>query len=77
MTDVAKKLAEEALLLPREDRAELVDRLLQSLNIPTQTEIDQRWKKEVEKRVEEYESGKVEGIEGEQVFSEIRNRLKK
>jgi putative addiction module component (TIGR02574 family) len=77
MTDVAKKLAEEALLLPREDRAELVDRLLQSLNIPTQTEIDQRWKKEVEKRVEEYESGTVEGIEGEQVFSEIRNRLKK
>jgi len=35
MTDLAKKFADEALLLPSEDRAALVEELLQSLNVPT------------------------------------------
>jgi putative addiction module component (TIGR02574 family) len=75
MTDLAKKFADEALLLPREDRAELVEKLLQSLNVPTQKQIDRLWAKEAEKRVKEYEQGKIKAIDGEQVFKEIRDRL--
>lgn len=76
MTDLAKKFVDEALLLPREDRAELVEKLLQSLNTPTQAEVDRLWAEEVEKRVKEYDEGKIEAIDGEQVFKEIRDRLK-
>ena len=76
MTNLARKFANEALLLPREDRAELVDKLLGSLNVPTQKEIDRLWAEEAEKRVREYEEGKIKAIDGEQVFREIRDRIR-
>lgn len=75
MTEVAKRFMEEAFLLPREDRAELVDKLLGSLNVPVSEEMDRLWSKEVEKRVKEYEEGKIKAIDGEQVFREIRRKL--
>lgn len=75
MTDLAQKFADEALRLPREDRAKLVEKLLESLNVPTQKETDRLWAQEAEKRISEYEEGKVEAIDGEQVFREIRDRL--
>ncbi len=75
MTDLVKKLSDEIMLLPREIRAELVDRLLESLNVPTQAEIARLWAEESEKRVKEYDEGKIETVNGEQVFKEIRNQL--
>jgi len=75
MTDLAQKFADEALLLPREDRAALVEQLLQSLNVPTQKEIDRLWASETEKRVREYEEGKIKAIDGEQVFKEIKSNI--
>jgi putative addiction module component (TIGR02574 family) len=77
MTDLAKQFADKALLLPREDRAELVERLLQSLNEPGQKEIDKLWAEEAEKRVKEYKEGKIEALDGEQVFREIKDRIKR
>jgi putative addiction module component (TIGR02574 family) len=74
MSDLAKKFIEEALLLPNEDRAELVEHLLKSLNIPAKEEIDKLWAEEVEKRVREYEQGKIKVLDGEQVIKEIRNK---
>ncbi len=74
MSDLARKFMKEALLLPLEDRAELVEQLLQSLNIPTQEEIDRLWIEEAEKRVREYEEGKIKSLDGEQVLREIRNK---
>lgn len=68
---------QEALLLPREDRAELVEQLLQSLNTPTQKEVDRLWAEEAEKRVREFEEGKIEYLDGEMVIKEIRERFKR
>lgn len=76
MTELAQKFIEEALLLTREDRAELVERLLESLNVPTQTEIDRLWADEAEKRVREYDEGKIKSLDGELVFKEIRDRIR-
>ena len=75
MTGLAQKFADEALLLPREERAELVEKLLQSLNVPTQTEIACLWKREAEKRVRECEEGEIDAVDGKRVFKEIRDRL--
>lgn len=77
MTAAAQKLAEQALSLPCEERIYLVDRLLQSLNAPTQEEIGRLWAEEAERRIDELDSGEVTPIPGEQVFSEIRKRLGK
>ena len=70
----ADDLINEAISLPVELRARLVDELLKSLN-PSQAEIDELWAAEAERRVGEIESGKVKPIPGEQVFQELRKRL--
>ncbi|MGB5288765.1 MAG: addiction module protein [Ignavibacteriaceae bacterium] len=77
MSDLAEKFIEEALMLPLEERAELVDKLLQSLNVPTQTDIDRLWMEEVEKRIRDYDSKKVESLNGENVIKEIRSKFTK
>ena len=77
MSDLAKKFLEEALLLPVGDRAELVEYILQSLNSPTQKEIDDLWASEAERRIVEYDRGKIESFDGELVIKEIRERFKR
>lgn len=66
------KLLEEALLLPADERASLVEKLLQSLNLPTEAEVDRLWVEEAERRVSQIEAGEVEVIPSEQVFAKIR-----
>ena len=77
MTAATTKLADKLLSLPCEDRIYLVDKLLKSLNAPSKEEVDKAWAEESERRIDEIESGKVQTIPGEQVFREIRKRLKK
>jgi len=77
MSDLAEKFIADALMLPVEERAELVDKLLQSLNVSTQSDIDHMWAQEVEKRINEYDSKKVESLNGEDVIKEIRNKYHK
>ncbi len=69
-----EELINEAMALPVDLRARLVDELLKSLN-PSQAEIDALWAAEAERRISEIESGKVKPIPGEQVFEELWKRL--
>lgn len=71
------KLLEEALLLPADERARLVEKLFQSLNLPTEAEINRLWVEEAERRVSQIEEGKVELIPGEQVFARIRAKYQR
>ncbi len=66
----------EAEMLPIDLKLELVDRLVESIS-PSQKGIDELWKIEVERRVEEVRSGKVKTIPGEQMFAEIEERFGK
>ena len=77
MTNAAIKMTDEVLSLPCEDRIYVVDKLLESLNAPTQKSVDKLWAEEVERRIDELDSGDVEAIPGEQVFAEARKRLGK
>ena len=67
-------ITNDALSLPADLRLALIERLLRSLNVPTQPEIDALWAEEAERRIAEVESGEVKPIPGEQVFDEIRKR---
>lgn len=60
--------------LPIDIKTKLIDKLLNSLN-PTSKEIDELWKTEAERRVEEIKNGKVKPIPGEEVFKEIRKKI--
>jgi len=52
----------------------LVEKLLTSLNLPIQAEIDQLWTEEAERRVSQIERGDVELIPGDEVFAKIRRK---
>jgi putative addiction module component (TIGR02574 family) len=73
MSELAEKLIEQALSLPAEERAEVVERLLSSLEPPLSA-IDQLWALEAEDRVDAYERGEIEAIPAEDVFNAIKNR---
>jgi putative addiction module component (TIGR02574 family) len=73
---VQKQVAAKALALPRQARARLARQLLESLDPPeekiSKKEWDRLWKIELEKRIEELESGKVKAIPAAQVMAELR-----
>lgn len=65
-----KELIAEISDLPLEERAKIIDNILQSLNA-TNTEIESAWVKVVEERLEEYEKGDVELIPADKVFKRL------
>ncbi len=69
-----KELIDEAVSLPVEERALVVDSLLRSLNQPD-SEIDRQWIAVAQKRVAEMRSGAVTAVPGEKVFKKIWQRL--
>lgn len=69
-----KQLTEEAVSLPVEERTRLVDSLLRSLN-PPESNIDEKWAKEAQRRLAEIRSGQVQAISGDEVFERIRKRF--
>ena len=69
-------LIDEAISLPIEERALLVDSLLRSMN-PLDDENDKKWAAEAKRRLEDLRTGKVKPISGDEVFHKIRNRFEK
>ena len=72
MTTTNDGVIEEALSLPADVRLSLVEKLLTSLNLPIDEEIDRLWAEEAERRVSQIEEGKVKLVPGEEVFNKIR-----
>ena len=66
-------LEAEALKLPPEERALLADHLLASLG--AQSEVEQAWAAEVERRLREVEAGHVELVPLEQAIQRARQAL--
>ena len=71
-----KELIEQAMALPVEERALVVDSLLRSLN-PPQADVDAQWAAEARRRLAELRSGEVEAIPGEAVFERVWERFKR
>jgi hypothetical protein len=71
-----RKIIEEALSLPVEERALIADSLLRSLNKPD-ISIDAKWTKVARKRLQELRSGEMKPIPGDEVFAKVLKRLAK
>jgi len=69
-----KQLIDEAVSLPVEERALVVDSLLRSLNQP-ESEVDRKWAAVAQRRLTEIRSGAVEPVPGEEVFEKIWKRF--
>lgn len=63
-----QKIESEALSLDIHSRASLVGKLLLSLDEPTMSEVERLWLDEAERRLDDYRTGKVQGIPGNDVF---------
>jgi len=71
MVSSAKKLYQSAMDLNDQDRAELVEMLLESLDLETEDGVEAAWLSEIECRVEEVDSGAVQSVP----WSEVRSRV--
>ena len=75
----AEEIVAQALKLDRKTRGRVASRLLRSLDDEQQTlspeECEKQWLEEAERRLHEWEQGKVKGIPGEEVFSRARTIL--
>jgi putative addiction module component (TIGR02574 family) len=72
MTTQAKELTKQALALTPEERVELAETLLTSVDGFATPEIEAAWLKEVERRVEEIEMGQATLIPAEEVHRKVR-----
>ena len=70
-------LAAEVLGLPPEERSELLDRLLASLEpSPFDPTWEQAWAQEVDRREADIEAGSARWIPGEEVVGRLRAQFK-
>lgn len=71
-----KQIEDEALLLSEEERAELAQKLLLSLDAPTVEEMEQDWLVEAHRRARELDEGIVQPIPAEEVRKKARVLLR-
>ena len=64
-------ILKEALMLRPFEKAQLIDRLISSLDKPDK-EIDELWAKEAEDRIDAYDQGKLRVVSLEQVLQKYR-----
>jgi putative addiction module component (TIGR02574 family) len=64
----------EALSLPLDQRALLVERLFQSLDREDEF-ITQKWSEEAEKRLDAYYAGKISAVDGPSFVASLRREL--
>ena len=75
MTSAAKKILEDALSLPEEDRRRLGEALLDSIPRESSEEVEGAWRDEVVRRIEEVRQGKAQPEAWSKVKKHIRDAL--
>jgi len=71
-----QKIEDEALHLPKEERAQLIQRLVLSLESPSEEELRSDWLLEARRRAEELDNGVVQPVCGEDVMRKARALIK-
>jgi putative addiction module component (TIGR02574 family) len=68
---VSKEILKEALNLTPTEKAELIDKLLISLDKPDK-ELDDLWAGEAEDRIDAYEQGKIKALSIQEVLEKYK-----
>jgi len=72
MTPQANDILQEARKLPPMERAELVERILETFPFPERQAVDALWAAEAEARIDAYERGEIAASSAGEVFSRIQ-----
>jgi putative addiction module component (TIGR02574 family) len=64
-------ILKEALALRPDQKAEIIDKLISSIDKPDK-EIDELWAKEAESRIDAYDEGKIKAISLEKVLQKYK-----
>jgi len=67
-----QKIEDEALHLSKEERTRLVQRLVLSLEAPSERELRSDWLLEARQRAEELDNGSVQAVPGDDVLRKAR-----
>ena len=76
MTDDAKHVLQAGLALPVDDRLDLAEHLLLSLPPDRRAEIDAAWDIDINRRLEEIDSGRATLLTHEEAMERLRARRK-
>ncbi len=71
-----QKIEDEARHLPKEERAQLIQRLVLSLESPSEEDLRSDWLLEARRRGEELDNGTVQAVPGEVVMRTARALIK-
>ena len=77
MVTTIEQLAEQAMALSSESRAQLADLLVESLDSQALGKIDQLWISEAKRRRDEVRSGQVKTIPGPTALQKVRDALRR
>lgn len=77
MSSNLEQLTADAMKLPLRDRVQLAQRLVSTLDDEVETDTEELWFAEAERRLEELRSGRVEGIDSDDAFRTAREALKR
>lgn len=75
MATNVERLAEQAMKLPGESRAQLADLLVESLDAEELGRIDRLWVDEAKRRRDEVRSGRVKTISGNEARRRVRRAI--
>ncbi len=77
MRTTVEQLAKQAMELPGSSRAELADRLVESLDADELSTVDRLWLAEAKRRRDEVRSGQVKAIPGDEALQRVRAAIKR
>lgn len=75
MSLTLESVTAEALKLTPDERAELIERLIASVESPMS--LHPEWEAEIERRLDDLEAGRAEAIPADEVFARIEAKLKR
>ena len=70
------ELEKQAIELPLQDRAKLIASLIASLDSADEGDVEAVWAAEAERRLAEFESGKIKAVPAAEVLKEARRKLR-
>lgn len=69
------RVAADAMKLPLRDRVRLAQQLVSTLDDKSETEVEELWFSEAQRRLDELHNGKVKGIDAVDAFRMAREDL--